>query len=268
MKINNDKYYTPIDLANYCWDKVFEIIGEENISEIIEPSVGNGSFLHHTEYLPHFAYDIEPECGSKFTHIFKQDYLSVDIKYLEGRLIIGNPPYGRCLNIAQKFFKKSVEIADVIAFILPISQLNNSQSMYEFDLIYSEDLGERRYTDRMLHCCFNIYKRPNTGELNKKQSTKLKDISIYRQDSNGYNDRDFDIRMCYWGDGTCGKILSEGEKYSAEYKIKINNNELFEEIYNLIVTFNWREYLNCIAMKKLQQFHITDVLRSKIKDIE
>ena len=149
MKINNDKYYTPIDLANYCWDKVFEIIGEENISEIIEPSVGNGSFLHHTEYLPHFAYDIEPECGSKFTHIFKQDYLSVDIKYLEGRLIIGNPPYGRCLNIAQKFFKKSVEIADVIAFILPISQLNNSQSMYEFDLIYSEDLGERRYTDKI-----------------------------------------------------------------------------------------------------------------------
>jgi hypothetical protein len=25
-KIENDKYYTPIDLANYCWDKVYEII--------------------------------------------------------------------------------------------------------------------------------------------------------------------------------------------------------------------------------------------------
>ena len=88
MKLQNDKYYTPIELANYCWDKVFEVIGEENISEIIEPSVGNGSFLHHTEQLPHFAYDIEPECESKFTHIFKQDYLSADIKYLWGRLII------------------------------------------------------------------------------------------------------------------------------------------------------------------------------------
>lgn len=267
MKINNDKYYTPIDLANYCWDKVFEIIGEENISEIIEPSIGNGSFLHHSKQMPHFAYDIEPECKSNFTHIFKEDFLESDIKYLEGRLIIGNPPYGRCLNIAQKFFKKSVEISDTIAFILPISQLNNTQSMYEFNLIYSEDLGERCYTDRMLHCCFNIYKRPNTGELNKKQPTKLKDISIYRQDSKGYENRDFDIRMCYWGDGTCGKILAEGENYSAEYKIKINNKELFEEIYNLITTFNWKEYLNCIAMKKLQQFHIIDVLQSRIKDI-
>jgi hypothetical protein len=44
-KLQNDKYYTPIELANYCWDKVFEIVGEENISEIIEPSVGNGSFF-------------------------------------------------------------------------------------------------------------------------------------------------------------------------------------------------------------------------------
>lgn len=268
MKLNNDKYYTPIDLANYCWDRVIEVIGENNISEIIEPSIGSGAFLHHSKYAPHFAYDIEPECDSEFTHIFKEDYLTSDIKYLEGRLIIGNPPYGRCLNIAQKFFKKSIEVADTIAFILPISQLNNTQSMYEFDLIYSEDLGERLYTDRNLHCCFNIYRRPKDGELNKKKSSKLKDISIYRQDSNNYEQKEFDIRMCYWGDGTCGKILSDGEKYSAEYKIKINNDKLFKEIYELITTFNWKEYLNCIAMKKLQQFHIVDVLKDNINGIE
>ena len=29
MKIDNDKYYTPIDLAKYCIDKTFEIIGKE-----------------------------------------------------------------------------------------------------------------------------------------------------------------------------------------------------------------------------------------------
>ena len=43
-KIYNDRYYTPISLANYCWDKVIGVIGEENISEIIEPSVGDGAF--------------------------------------------------------------------------------------------------------------------------------------------------------------------------------------------------------------------------------
>lgn len=267
MKITNDKYYTPIDLANYCIDKVFEIIGEHNISEIIEPSVGDGSFLHHKERIIHFAYDIEPNCESEYTNILKADFLESDIKYLEGRLIIGNPPYGRCLNLAQKFFKKSVEIADTIAFILPISQLNNTRSMFEFDLVYSEDLGLKKYTDRDLHCCFNIYKRPSDNELNKKQNIKLNDINIYRQDSKNYAERNFDIRMCYWGDGTCGKILKESENYSAEYKIKINNKELFDEIYNLITTFDWKLYLNCIAMKKLQQFHIIEVLKKNIKNI-
>lgn len=267
MKLQNDKYYTPIEIANHCWDKVFEVIGEENISEIIEPSVGNGSFLHHTEQLPHFAYDIEPECKSNFTHIFKQDYLSANIEYLCGRLVIGNPPYGRCLNMAQKFFKKSVEIADTIAFILPISQLNNTRSMYEFDLVYSEDLGIRHYTDRDLHCCFNIYRRPENGELHSMPVAKLKDITIYRQDSKGYKEKDFDIRMCYWGDGSAGKILSNDEHYSAEYKIKINNDELREDIIKVLTTFDWKEYLSCIAMRKIQQFHIVDVLKENVKDI-
>ena len=85
--------------------------------------------------------------------------ITQDIKYLWGRLIIGNPPYGRCMNMAQKFYKKSVGIADHIAFILPISQFNNTRSMYEFDLVYSEDLGVQHYSDRDLHCCFNIYSR-------------------------------------------------------------------------------------------------------------
>ena len=43
-KIDLDKYYTPIDIAKYCIDKTYEIIGRENIIEVIEPSAGDGSF--------------------------------------------------------------------------------------------------------------------------------------------------------------------------------------------------------------------------------
>ena len=265
-KIENDKYYTPIPLANYCWNKTLEIIGGENISEIIEPSCGDGAFYHHKEKVPHFGYDIEPQCN--YQGVIKGDYLTQDIKYLWGRLIIGNPPYGRCMNMAQKFYKKSIGIADHIAFILPISQLNNTRSMYEFDLVYSGDLGVQHYSDRDLHCCFNIYSRPKSGELNKKPVTKLKDISIYRQDSTDYDKKDFDIRMCYWGDGTAGKILKDNEHYSAEYKIKIHNEELKDNIFRVLTTFNWKEYLNCIAMRKIQQFHIIDVLKKEIPEIK
>lgn len=140
--------------------------------------------------------------------------------------------------------------------------------MYEFDLIHSEDLGKHTYTDRDLHCCFNIYRRPENGELNKKPTTRLKDISIYRQDSKNYKDRVFDIRMCYWGDGTAGKILKDGENYSAEYKIKVNNQKLKEKVTHALIDFNWKEYLNCIAMRKIQQFHIVNVLRKEIPEIK
>ena len=265
-KIANDKYYTSIPLANHCWNKVLEVIGEENISEVIEPSCGDGAFYHHEKMIPHIGFDIEPQCD--FIGVSKADYLSQNISYLWGRLVIGNPPYGRCLNMAQQFYRKSVEIADYIAFILPISQLNNSRSMYEFDLVYSEDLGVQRYSDRDLHCCFNIYKRPSNGVLNKKPIAKLHDISIYRQDCTDYDKKDFDIRMCYWGDGTAGKILQSSERYSAEYKIKIHNEELKDDIIRVLTAFNWKEYLSCIAMRKIQQFHIVDVLKKEIPQIK
>ena len=113
-----------------------------------------------------------------------------------------------------------------------------------------------------MHCCFNIYSRPKDG-VHKKKQTKLKDITIYRQDSKGYNDKPYDIRMCYWGDGTAGKILKDGESYSAEYKIKINNESLKKNIIKVLTYFNWKDYLYCIAMRKIQQFHIIDVLKKR-----
>lgn len=183
-----------------------------------------------------------------------------------------------CIEEGQDFFTYQPDKWDIIvtnppfsiyiAFILPISQLNNTHSMYEFDLIYSEDLDKHTYTDRELHCCFNIYRRPVQGELNKKPTAKLKDISIYRQDSKGYADKEFDIRMCHWGDGTAGKILKDGENYSAEYKIKIHNEDMKSEIIEYLSNFDWRGYLNCIAMRKIQQFHIIDVLKSQFPNLK
>ena len=48
-KIPNDKYYTSPELAEYCVNKTKEIIGDENITEYLEPSAGSGVFLN---YLP------------------------------------------------------------------------------------------------------------------------------------------------------------------------------------------------------------------------
>ena len=258
-RIEDDKYYTSQELAQYCWCKTLEIIGKNNISEIIEPSSGNGVFY---KLGCHFGYDISPDYIDE--HIIIGDFLKQPIVYLWGRLCIGNPPYGMHMGLAKKFYNKCCEIGDYVAFILPISQLNNSSSMYKFDLIYSEDLGVQNYSGRELHCCFNIYRRPENGEENKKKINKSDIIKIFRQDSVGYSERPFDIRICYWGDGTCGKILKDDETYSAEYKILIIDESKKQEVVDFITNFDWKNYKNSIASKKIQQFHIINAINENI----
>lgn len=260
-KLSLDKYYTPFEIAKSCYEKVLNIVGKENISEIIEPSAGKGVFLDVDSSI--MGYDIEPDDA----RIIKQDYIALKIEYKKGRLVLGNPPYGRCLNMAQKFFKKSVDIADYIAFILPISQYNNNRTFFEFDLVYSEDLGVQEYSGRELHCCFNIYIRPQNGK-HKKSKELLSDIIIYRQDKKGYDELPFDVRMCYWGNATMGKILKEEEHYSAEYKILVKNIENKEEIVDFIKTYDWQSYGKNIAMKHLGQYQIISVLKQRFKNLK
>ena len=94
MKIIDDKYYTPIHVANQCWEKVKNIVGLENISEVIEPSCGDGSFFHYMYMKPDFGFDIKPECVG--ANILTQDYLTINMPYKKNRLVIGNPPFA-CL---------------------------------------------------------------------------------------------------------------------------------------------------------------------------
>ena len=262
MKIENDKYYTPPDLAQYCFDKTVEVIGIKNITDIIEPSAGDGSFSKLWPFCT--AYDIEPE----HPDIIKQDFLTLNISYKKGRLFIGNPPYGRGMLLVQKFFKKCIGLGDYISFILPISQLNNTISLYEFDLVYSEDLGKKIYSDRTIHACLNIYKRPEDGKLNSKPVLNIQDITIVRQDHKNYDELvNYDIRMVYWGSGCAGRILSpEDRKFAGEYKIIIHNDALRERIKDVIKNTDWKKELNIIAMTRIKQYHIYEVLKREIPE--
>lgn len=266
-KLNLDQYYTSEEDMNYCVNKTLDILQENGytVREFLEPSAGQGVFSNYlaTSGLNVIAIDIEP----KSEDIIQADYLTYDIKYKKDRLIIGNPPFGSKLSLATKFYNKSVEIGDYISFILPISQLNNTNSMYKFNLLYSEDLGELTFSgNRKVHCCLNIYVRPKNG-LNKRRTSKLKDLEIVRNDSKKYKDFDFDIRLCGWG-ASAGKILSEGEIYSAEYKIKIHNDDLREKIIDVLTNVDWSRELNSTTARKIQQFHIINLLKREIKGIQ
>jgi len=260
-KIYLDKYYTSEELADYCINKTYEIIGTENITEVIEPSAGNGSFSNQIKDC--IAYDIEPEGKN----IIKQDFLSLQCDYKKGRLIIGNPPYGSRNTLSVKFYKKSIQICDYISFILPISQFNNNMQMYEFDLVYSEDLGINQYSGRPVHCCLNIYERNNVG-LNKKPRYKLNDVEVleYRRNGNYVIPDNYDFAMCSWG-SSIGKEIDEEGQYAQESYILIKNDAKKDEIINVMKNTDWKNLYPFVGTPKIQTWKIVKYLSESVKDI-
>ena len=152
-KIAHDKYYTEDQLAKYCVDKTYEILGSD-WDRIIEPSAGAGAYL---KYLPAdtLAYDILPEADG----ITIADYREVKLPYMERSLVIGNPPFGRANKLSVQFVKASLLHSDYISLIQPISQLNQNRTMSNTELLYSEDLGVLPYSGRQVHCCLNIFSK-------------------------------------------------------------------------------------------------------------
>lgn len=266
-KIENDKYYTSPELAKYCVEKTKEIIGEDNITEYIEPSAGSGVFLDYLDK-PYLAYDIEPEDN----RIEKADWLSVDLDYKKGRCVIGNPPFGSHNTLSVRFYKKSIQLCDYIAFILPISQLNNNQQMYDFDLIYSEDLGARNYSGVYLQCCFNIYKRPINWVLNKKPNYKLKDIEIIEYRRGGSNKQipeGFDYAMGSFGAGCVGKPISNKGQFALECYFYILNEEYKDKVLEVLKTTDWLSISRGISGTcRLPQWKIYKYLKEQIPELK
>lgn len=259
MKIADDKYYTPVSLANECWEIVDRTIDVDvNVKRIIEPSVGNGSFCRWRRK-PDLAVDLAPE----FVGAVKADWLSYPVKYEKGTLVIGNPPFGSRLSLAMKFYEKACLVADYIAFILPASQLGNEVSFNKFDLIESVDLGKADYSGRSLWCCFNVWRRPE--HLKRVFSDGFRGVKIWRQDQPGYDSvADYDIRMCYYGSGTCGKVLSEGERYSGECKIKVDDAHPQKGlILDVLRNTDWKSKCRNIAMCRLKWYIVWEELRRR-----
>lgn len=263
-KINLDKYYTPSDLAEYCVQKTKEIIGEENITEWLEPSAGAGVFLPYLDN-NYLAFDIEPESNN----IEQKDYLELELPYLKGRCIIGNPPYGKGNYTSVKFFKKAITQGDYVSFILPISQLNNNMYMYEFDMVYSEDLGKRTYTDRKVHCVLNIYKR-NANGLNPKPNFDLTDVDL-RGVATGKSRNDkippnYDFSVCGFG-ASVGKICEEEGQYCQQIYFTINNKKFKNEIKELIENVDWKTLYGMTATPKLKHWMINKYLKEQIPEL-
>ena len=263
-KIPNDKYYTPQHIVDKCVNKVKEIVGD-SVTEIIEPSAGNGAFIESLDNsfnCNKYYYDLLPEHDK----IKQQDFLELDLEYKQGRVVIGNPPFGNRSTLIVKFFKKAVRLCDYIAFILPISQLNNVKQLYEFDLIHSEDLGKQNYSGVDLHCCFNIYKRPSSGVLNSKpKMIEIDGLEVieYRRGCHKPNrvvDGYF-YSVCSWG-GSLGKNNKHIGDFAKEMYFYSNDKDL----QYLIKSIDWKTELRTISTPYMPKGKVLEIIQNKLNN--
>jgi hypothetical protein len=184
--------------------------------------------------------------------------------------VIGNPPFGDKDNdLVKQFYNKSITLGDYIAFILPISQYKNKVNLYQFDLIYTEDLGKQIYTNRDLHCCFNIYKRPHK-KLNKRPQYKWEDVVIRRHTRGSHEiyreNFKHDLRICCRG--SIGKVCEYPNQYAKEYCIQINNDKLKDKVIQTISTADWDSIYPSISSPYLAQWQIYEYLKEQIPELK
>ena len=141
-----DQFYTKEEISKKYIDITFSKLNIDDYDIILEPSAGNGSFFNNLPTNKRFGIDIDP----KFDNIIKKDYFDFIPNKNKKYIIIGNPPFGKISSLAIKFFNKSAQFANAIAFIIPRTfkrvSIQNKLDL-NFHLIYNNDLP-------MSPCCF------------------------------------------------------------------------------------------------------------------
>lgn len=236
MAINeNDKYYTPKHLVEKTIQKTLERIPIEDISEIIEPSAGDGAFISQLQELKKTltCYDILPENKN----IIKQDFLKLEIPYKKGRVVIGNPPYGPSGSLFKKFLKKSSQIADYIVFILPVSQFENTASFKNGKLIYSENLGPIEYygdKNVKVKTCLNIYKvGENSNETDNDILKNEIEIRVVCKRKGKFHDAQYDFDYYVANKGSA-LTIHQFPRLCSYYGIRILKNQNRQKIERIL----------------------------------
>jgi len=154
-----DQFYTKPDIAAKCLKKLQKRVNIHEYDCHLEPSAGTGSFYNLLDVSKRVGIDLDPKCNGVTTG----DYLQFTPDRSKSYVVIGNPPFGKVSSTAIRFFNKSAEFADCIAFIIPRTfkrvSIQNKLNL-DFKLVYTKDLPLTPgcFTPNMsAKCCFQIW---------------------------------------------------------------------------------------------------------------
>lgn len=120
-----DQYFTPQDKADEYAQMVVERFGTD--SQYIEPTAGAGAFVQalvNAGVSPDniVAYDLDPKVdGCAGVSIHQSDFNDLTYSEVGGRVVIGNPPYGKGGSLAMSVMNHMVDKgAKSVCFLNPL----------------------------------------------------------------------------------------------------------------------------------------------------
>lgn len=224
-----DKYYTKPQIVEFCINQIKHHVSFLPEDFIIEPSAGNGSFIHPIRQLSknyHF-YDIEPE----HPDIVKQDFLQLQPNSISSNIhIIGNPPFGRQSSLTIQFIKKASIFAETISFILPKSFKKQSlQKSFPplFHLLFETDLPEKSFLvngiEHDVPCIFQIWKKKDFPRLTVETMEPIGFRFVQKTDNPHISCR----RVGVYAGKIDSEFLSKSEQ--SHYFIQFTNGKSIED---------------------------------------
>jgi len=252
-KVQNDQFYTKPDVAKKLIEKVKSFAWFDKVKRTIEPSAGTGAFSDQIDCI---AFDIDPKKGN----IVQADFLCLDLDYSPETLVIGNPPFGESGSLALSFIKKSMEIADYVAFILPRSFRKKSiqnKVPLTHSLIYECILDDDTYvlpdnTEYAVKTVFQIWCKKSREKYSLKPD---EDFFTFVKDK---KDADFWIRRVGWYAGKA-HLISEEKSPSSHYMIRAKSEDIFSAIRDHWSMIDWEDVAeDSVGPRSISKLDITN----------
>lgn len=261
-----DQFYTNVDVAKKCIDKIINSISEVSEYLWIEPSAGNGAFLHNIPVkYDKIGIDLEPNAND----IIKADFMSWEPPKNKKIILFGNPPFGRQSSLAKAFITKGCKFAEIIAFILPKSFIKPSMTRafnLKYHQTYSEELERNSFVINDMKydvpCVFQIWQKKETDRVIDE---KVEEVGFTYVKS----DNEYDIAFRRVG-GLAGKCYkNDGTEYSIQSHHFIlfekDNKPYIEEIMKRINAHIFPS--NTVGPRSLSKSEVNEVINDIIQNI-
>lgn len=233
-KENLDQYFTPQDKADEYALMVVERFGVD--ATYIEPTAGAGAFVQaiiNAGVSPDnvVAFDLDPkveECAG--VPIIQMDFNDLSVNDVSGRVVIGNPPYGKGGSLAMRVMNHLTDCGAIaVCFLNPLCvgrkhftaktiheklHLIDSRRFPEnVHFIYPNEDGKKLTKDNPVRCEFQIWEKKSTNRplpVTKRETDAFSILSVTPMKGTHPNGRSKEFEM------------GERTDYNAKYKGNID----------------------------------------------